>query len=154
MLVSAQPSEPLLVTYVGEKGKDYYLIPMQDLSTGLFSVFVRLDVYGNYLASLLIPPNKFPFKQSTQIEQSQRNAVIDMVRQQLLSMAAKWGKSPQTAASWLQSFVKELDNPKAILQWKPYQESRSAFFPFYVVNGEGGTTFYVRTDGVVFENLS
>ncbi len=134
---------PRLVRRLDVIGRDYYLIPMLK-PDGNSTAMVRVDApTGTYLDSLYYSENPFIFDKS-QLQQ----AWMQSITQLLTNFDKKLGVP----------FANQIKEPATEMVWLPCKESRSAFFPFYVIKVPEVKTptmrFLVRADWRIFLKLT
>lgn len=129
---------PRLVRRLDVIGRDYYLIPMLK-PDGNSTAMVRVDApTGIYLDSLYYLENPFIFDKS-QLRQTR----FQSTSQQLTQFDSKLGKA----------FSTQISEPATEMVWLPCRESRSAFFPFYVIKPDSNRPDWrvpVRVDWSIF----
>lgn len=132
---------PRLVRRLDVHGRDYYLVPMLK-SDGNSSAMVRVDApTGTYLDSLYYSENPFIF------DKSQRQQI--RTKEEIAKMNKHW-RDP---------YSKQINELATEMVWLPCRESRSAFFPFYVIKPPAlgpvaVPRFFVRVDWRVFPKLT
>ncbi|MFN0110375.1 MAG: hypothetical protein ACKVZH_16080 [Blastocatellia bacterium] len=134
---------PRLVHRLDVFGRDYYLVPMLK-PDGNSTAMIRVDApTGEYLDSLYYSENPFLFDKS-----KLRQARLQSVIQQLTQFDNKWGKA----------FSTQISEPATEMVWLPCKQSRSAFFPFYIIKlsdpPQPERRVLVRVDWQLFLNLT
>ncbi|MBI1763986.1 MAG: hypothetical protein HYR56_21380 [Acidobacteria bacterium] len=129
---------PRLVRRLDVIGRDYYLVPMLKPS-GNSSAMVRVDApTGIYLDSLYYSENPFIFDKG-QLRQMRWEATLKQIA--------------QFDNRLLNPFITQINEPATEMVWLPCKESRSAFFPFYVIKVLDRRVL-VRVDWILFMGLT
>ena len=125
----------MLVQRLDQLDTFYYVVPMirNDRITSLFSVD---GLYGNFRGGhVLDNPVTKPFVDRDEVIKKVLNGPIDL-GEQLGKIVIRDGAY---------CFY-------PLLVWKPCYESRSPYYPFYMIS-VGGRSIYIGYDGVVYPEL-
>jgi hypothetical protein len=134
-LEGTKPLEPILVQRLDLVDTFYYLVPM--VRNNEVTAFLSVDgLYGNFRGGLVLSkPTSTPFVPRSEIVEKILKAPIDL--------GDKLGRIVLRDGAFC--FY-------PIMLWKPCYESRSPYYPFYMIT-VGGRNIYVGYDGKIYPTL-
>jgi hypothetical protein len=134
-LQGAQPIRPILVQRLDLPDTFYYLVPMarKRAVTAMLSID---GLYGNFRGGqVFVEPLRQPFVD--------RESVIKKVLSQPIELGEKLGKLIIREGAFC--FY-------PIMVWRPCEESRSPYYPFYMIT-VGSRSIYIGYDGTIYPEL-
>jgi len=135
-LDGAQPSDPILVQRLDLPDAYYYLVPMlrKDTVTALISID---GLYGNLGGARALPePVRWPFVDGKEVFEK-------IIEKKHIELGDRRGKL--VVRKRAHCFY-------PIMVWRPCKESRSPYYPFYMVT-VGDNRIYIGYDGTVYTEL-
>jgi hypothetical protein len=134
-LEGAQPIHPILVQRIDLPDTFYYLVPMT-MEEGVTAMLSVDGLYGNFRGGqVFVKPLKRPF--------IDREKVIKKVLSQPIELGEKFGRLVIREGTFC--FY-------PIMVWRPCQESRSPYYPFYMIT-VGNRNIYIGYDGTIYPEL-
>lgn len=135
-IAQAQPAEPVLVQRLDLPDTFYYLIPMVRVGEGITAMFSVDGLHGNFRGGQV-------FEKPRERVFMDRDKVIESVL-----------KRPMALRDKIEGITlrKEASCFYPIMVWKPCYESRSLYYPFYMIT-VGNRNIYVGYDGTIYTRL-
>jgi hypothetical protein len=137
-LESAIPIDPVLVQRLDVPDTFYYLVPMAKNDNREVTAFLNIDgLYGNLRGAHVMDK---PIKNKPFID---RKEIIKKLIGQPVDLGEKLGRVVIRDGTFC--FY-------PIMVWRPCRESRSPYYPFYMIT-VGSRVIYVGYDGIIYSEL-
>jgi hypothetical protein len=134
-LHGANPAKPVLVHQLNLPDTFYYLVPME--RNGVITGLVKVDgLYGNFRAAQVVT-------EKTKALFIDRDEVIQKVLNRPIDLGKNLGRITIREGTFC-------FHP--IMVWRPCLESRSPFYPFYMIT-VGNKNIYIGYDGTIYPEL-